>query len=134
MQAIRLTAARRLPIASRTFVSSASRASGGSHVSNNDPEVLEREKQRNLSGNQHDTHKHAPGWNEPLASISEAFIKADQAPVESPEELTKVTIEHIKKRHGDGADVVEKTTTEAFEASKLERDEVEGPLRSAKSK
>jgi hypothetical protein len=41
-------------------------------------QVLEAEKQKNLSGTQHKTstpHDHAPGWNEHLASSSEASIK-----------------------------------------------------------
>ena len=45
----------------------------------NDPEILELEKKRNLSKQQHKTstpHAHAPGWNEYLASASEASIKA----------------------------------------------------------
>ncbi|KAG8713285.1 hypothetical protein FRC11_012694 [Ceratobasidium sp. 423] len=45
----------------------------------NDPEVLEREKQKNLRGEQHSTHTNAPGWNELLASDSEANIKAANA-------------------------------------------------------
>lgn len=54
-------------------------ASGsGSTIHDNDPETLEMEKQRNLKGEQDHTsapHKQAPGWNEHLASTSEAFIK-----------------------------------------------------------
>ncbi|KZV80976.1 hypothetical protein EXIGLDRAFT_780293 [Exidia glandulosa HHB12029] len=92
---------------------------------NNDPEVLEREKRRNLSDTQHETstpHKtHAPGWNEALASESEAHIKADQsgAPVE---ELVKTTVEYVKRRHPkDGLD-----------QSYSLKDEIEGPLSKAK--
>jgi hypothetical protein len=47
-------------------------------IHDNDPEILEREKQRNLRNEQHETstpHKHAPGWNEHLASTSEAYTK-----------------------------------------------------------
>lgn len=43
------------------------------------PQVLEQEKKRNLSKEQHKTSTphpdHAPGWNENLASASEAAIK-----------------------------------------------------------
>ncbi len=43
------------------------------------PQVLEQEKKRNLSKQQHKTSTphpdHAPGWNENLASASEAAIK-----------------------------------------------------------
>ncbi|ODN84685.1 hypothetical protein L202_00581 [Cryptococcus amylolentus CBS 6039] len=48
----------------------------------NDPEVLQKEKARNLRGEQDSSapHKeHAPGWNEHLASDAEANVKADQA-------------------------------------------------------
>lgn len=41
-------------------------------------QVLEKEKHRNLSRTQHETstpHKHAPGWNEYIASASEANVK-----------------------------------------------------------
>jgi hypothetical protein len=44
--------------------------------------VLEREKQRTLSG-EHLKTPHingAPGWNEHLASSSEAFVKVSQPP------------------------------------------------------
>ena len=40
--------------------------------------VLEREKNRNLNRTQNNTatpHDHAPGWNEALASASEAAVK-----------------------------------------------------------
>lgn len=48
----------------------------GSHTSGNDPEVLEKEKKRNLRGEQDSPH--VEGWNEDLASESEAAVKADQ--------------------------------------------------------
>ena len=42
-------------------------------------QLLEEEKRRNLRGEQHKTStphpKHAPGWNESLASASEAYVK-----------------------------------------------------------
>ena len=49
-----------------------------STMSDNDPLVLETEKRRNLQNLQHKTstpHEHAPGWNEDLATVSEAVIK-----------------------------------------------------------
>jgi hypothetical protein len=49
-----------------------------SHVSNDDPDVIELEKKRNLSKQQGKTstpHEFAPGWNEHLASVSEAYVK-----------------------------------------------------------
>lgn len=44
----------------------------------NDKQLLELEKNRNLRHVQHKTstpHAHAPGWNEHLASVSEASVK-----------------------------------------------------------
>jgi hypothetical protein len=64
----------RFSVAELTDVS----AYSGSSMHDNDPELLEREKQRNLKNEQHSTstpHKHAPGWNEYLASTSEAYTK-----------------------------------------------------------
>lgn len=46
-------------------------------------QILELEKNRNLRGIQHKTstpHAHAPGWNEHLASASEASIKVCTRP------------------------------------------------------
>jgi hypothetical protein len=44
------------------------------------PKILELEKRRNLSKTQHQTStpiSHAPGWNEALATESEAFVKVN---------------------------------------------------------
>jgi hypothetical protein len=38
-------------------------------------QTLEEEKMRNLSNSQTTIHDHAPGWNELLASNSEANVK-----------------------------------------------------------
>ncbi|OCF35410.1 hypothetical protein I316_02960 [Kwoniella heveanensis BCC8398] len=75
-----------------------------SSVHNNDPEVLDKEKAKNLQGKQDDSapHKeHAPGWNENLASDSEANVKADQAaPTGKPgKDLQDKTVEHTHKKH-----------------------------------
>jgi len=145
------TAARRVPVAARSIASSARLQS--SHVANNDPEVLEREKHRSLHQKHDDStqpHKdHAPGWIEELASVSEANVKADQAKYSSPEELQKVTTEYIKKRHhADDSTIVgaadtvssalhkaaDKVSQVAHEAAagsaSYEKDQVEGPLAS----
>jgi len=124
-------------------------------MSDNDPEVLEREKQRNLhekhDDSAHPHKKHAPGWNEPLASHSEANIKADQAPVSSPEELQKQSTEYIRKRHhAEGVvEQVSETVSDAMHkvADKVGdlahsasgtasdvKDQVEGPLGKLKKK
>ncbi|CAI2174735.1 19359_t:CDS:2 [Funneliformis geosporum] len=47
----------------------------GSHVSDNDPVILDREKKRVLNGNVKSLLKSAPGWNEMLASDSEAMVQ-----------------------------------------------------------
>ncbi|WVR05104.1 hypothetical protein IAU60_002116 [Kwoniella sp. DSM 27419] len=75
-----------------------------SSVHNNDPEILEKEKRKNLSGQQHDSapHKeHAPGWNEHLASDAEANVKADQAgPSGKPgKDLQDATVKQTKEKH-----------------------------------
>ncbi|KAF8150012.1 hypothetical protein B0H34DRAFT_732107 [Crassisporium funariophilum] len=97
----------------------------------NDPETLEREKNRNLSGSQHKTstpHEHAPGWNEALASASEASVKADKS-TGTAQELQSRTVEYMKTRHaeseGDGT-----SSTTAF----YKKDEVSGPLGDAEGK
>ena len=93
-------------------------------------QVLEREKQKNLSDKQHKSsapHEHAPGWNELLASASEANVKADKAVGVTPEILAKRTIEHIKERHHA------EDSTVGVEAT-YEKEEVDGPLKQAFSK
>ncbi|KAF8811696.1 hypothetical protein BYT27DRAFT_7183734 [Phlegmacium glaucopus] len=102
-----------------------------STMHDNDPETLELEKNRNLKGVQHKTstpHAHAPGWNEPLASVSEASVKADQSSG-TPSELQSRTVEYLRTRHiKDGEDSA--SSTSAF----YSRDEVSGPLSGAQGK
>ena len=48
------------------------------HINNGDPDTIELEKRRNLAKEQGKTstpHDFAPGWNEHLASESEAYVK-----------------------------------------------------------
>ncbi|KAI9638393.1 uncharacterized protein MKK02DRAFT_42781 [Dioszegia hungarica] len=74
----RLIAVRPAPVA-RVY---ARAMSSGSAVHGQDPKTLETEKKRNLKGEQDSSNphpEHAPGWNEKLASDSEAAVKADQA-------------------------------------------------------
>ncbi|THH31724.1 hypothetical protein EUX98_g2474 [Antrodiella citrinella] len=105
----------------------------------NDPEVLEQEKQRNLRKEQHKTSapiRNAPGWNQHLASASEANIKADRSD-NHPSEMTEHTIKYLKERHTveseqiPPASGVNEERLEASEAS-YERDEISGPLKGAK--
>ncbi|KAL5634612.1 hypothetical protein ACGC1H_002604 [Rhizoctonia solani] len=89
----------------------------------NDPDVLEREKHKNLRGEQNSPHTHAPGWNELLASDSEAHIKADKA-TGSPEEMAKSTVDYVKKQHPDTwTDTIREHTNAPYV-----KDAVEGPL------
>ncbi|KAJ7214050.1 hypothetical protein GGX14DRAFT_542311 [Mycena pura] len=92
-----LRVAKAAPIATRTKYNRYS-----SMVNDNDAEALETEKGRNLRGVQHQTstpHKHhAPGWNEYLASASEASVKADKS-TGTFAELQSMTVEHISSRH-----------------------------------
>ncbi|KAF5342408.1 hypothetical protein D9611_001808 [Ephemerocybe angulata] len=97
-----------------------------STMHDNDPEILEREKQRNLSGQQFEvcTEPIAPGWNEALASASEAFVKADRDNLTNTEELAKETINLVTRKY-DPENRSGSTTAE------YTKDEVSGPLRGA---
>ncbi|KAG6851113.1 hypothetical protein H0H93_000993 [Arthromyces matolae] len=94
----------------------------------NDPETLEKEKVRNLADQQHLTsspHKNAPGWNETLASESEATVKADRSESASTVELQEQTVEYVRSRYSPD-DRRGPTTAE------YSRDEVSGPLSQAR--
>ncbi|ORX39786.1 hypothetical protein BD324DRAFT_614981 [Kockovaella imperatae] len=73
----------------------------------NDPEVLGREKARNLKGTQDSStpfKEGAPGWNEHLASDSEAAVKADHhTKHEKPtKELQDATVAQTHAHHDKG--------------------------------
>jgi len=115
------------PAVTATFTNSrrANRAysSSSSTMHDNDPEVLEREKRRNLARHPHQTSSpldHSPGWNETLATTSEAHVKADQD-ASSPSDLAARTVAHLKAK-GLPEETVLLTD---------DPDEVSGPLRSA---
>ncbi|PPQ66217.1 hypothetical protein CVT24_000329 [Panaeolus cyanescens] len=101
----------------------------------NDPmaisQVLEHEKMRNLMGKQKSSspHEHAPGWNETLASTSEANVKADRA-TGTPDELQSSTIEYMQAMRNENDTDHDTESTTAF----YMRDEVTGPLSGAKGK
>ncbi|CAG8593079.1 11115_t:CDS:2 [Dentiscutata heterogama] len=68
-----------------------------SNASDNDPLIIEREKQRLLKGKVVGNVKHAPGWNERLASDSEAMIKAEREPDSSSmDDLQRETLSYLK--------------------------------------
>ncbi|KAG8984921.1 hypothetical protein FRB94_005444 [Tulasnella sp. JGI-2019a] len=137
---------KRAPVATRSIMNSSRLQTGGSHMSDDDPNILEREKRRILHEKHDDTRqphkKHAPGWSEPLASHSEANIKADQADTGSPLDLQKSTTDYIKKLHHAEdvvADVTETVSNVMHKAADKvsealpgttsnEKDEVGGPL------
>ncbi|KAI7896905.1 uncharacterized protein EV154DRAFT_491181 [Mucor mucedo] len=62
-----------------------------SHMSDNDPSVLEKEKNKSLG-------KKDKEWNEKLASHSEAAVKADKDHDKPVEHLQNETIEHLNKK------------------------------------
>ncbi|KAI0760953.1 hypothetical protein BD413DRAFT_593197 [Trametes elegans] len=122
-----------------------------STVHENDPDVLEQEKKRNLSKQQHKTSTPipdgAPGWNENLASASEAAVKADRWGTGSPQELQEKTVKYVKDRHhaSDSAATIESSPHEpgislshmkhdgsnTTPEAPYKRDEIDGPLKSA---
>jgi len=81
----------------------------GSHGSDNDPDVLHKEKERNLSGETKHIHPGLEeGWNEKLASDSEAAVKAErhvdgEATIE---DLQHRTVKHIREEHHSEEEVV----------------------------
>ncbi|KAF7326173.1 hypothetical protein MKEN_00469400 [Mycena kentingensis (nom. inval.)] len=105
-----------------------------STVHDNDPTTLDREKARNLSNMQHHTstpHKqHAPGWNEYLATTSEATVKADKS-TGTVAEMQSATVEHIASRHPKAG----KDAGSGSDGSQLEagftKEGVRGPLKDA---
>ncbi|KAF7979128.1 hypothetical protein HWV62_43353 [Athelia sp. TMB] len=95
-----------------------------STMHDNDPAVLEREKRRNLTGEQLKTPhiKSAPGWNEHLASSSEAHVKADKHEHSGTvEDLQRETVDYVHTRHSP-----DERVGGARESS--EADRVDGPL------
>ncbi|CAE6408760.1 unnamed protein product [Rhizoctonia solani] len=82
-----------------------------------------REKHKNLRGEQHSPHTHAPGWNEALASDSEANIKADKT-ASTPQDMASSTLEYMKKQHPDSwSDTIREHTNAPYI-----KDSVQGPL------
>ena len=114
----------------------------------NDPEVLELEKKRNLTKIQHRTstphEEAATGWNEHIATTSEAFVKvrrpegkkknfdttyafrtqADRVTLSSTQEMQQKTIKYVHSRHSAVSE--DESTVSGHEAEK-----VPGPLGSA---
>ncbi|KAL3152927.1 hypothetical protein ABBQ38_012230 [Trebouxia sp. C0009 RCD-2024] len=88
---------------SRSFQAMSSKVFGfGSHKSDNDPDKLEKEKRKNLKGDptkgkeqEHHAIPGAAGWNEELASDSEASVKADRHAPDSVDELQKLSVKHL---------------------------------------
>eukprot|EP00879_Flechtneria_rotunda_P007295 GHRR01007653.1.p2 GENE.GHRR01007653.1~~GHRR01007653.1.p2 ORF type:complete len:151 (-),score=32.37 GHRR01007653.1:2873-3325(-) len=73
----------------------------GSHHSDNNPEILEQEKQRNLTGQTPEIVPGQPGWNPALASDSEAAVRAEHSPSLPFEELQAHTIKVVQHLHRD---------------------------------
>ncbi|KZT07738.1 uncharacterized protein LAESUDRAFT_724733 [Laetiporus sulphureus 93-53] len=139
------TAARRAAVAPKLAFAAYAPRFYSSTTHGNDPETLETEKQRNLKGIQGETSttiENAPGWNEYLASDSEADVKADRSELKLPE-LQQLTVEHVKKRHhATGSSSVDPSEQGSNTAAMsdgdvvdavYEREEVTGPLKGAAS-
>ncbi|KAL4420382.1 hypothetical protein ABPG77_002322 [Micractinium sp. CCAP 211/92] len=76
----------------------------GAHMSDNDPEVIEKEKQRHLKGQSISHIKQVPGWSEKLASDAEAVVKAEHDCTDcSVEEMQSQTIQTLKVGGGGGS-------------------------------
>ncbi|KAI0925858.1 hypothetical protein AcV5_008473 [Taiwanofungus camphoratus] len=133
-----------------------------SSVHGNDPHVLETEKHRNLSKNQHKTSTtipSAPGWNEYLASASEAAVKADRSssnygdmhadrPSSDIGDMQSTTVKHIKDRHHTAETQTAAPQEQALNTDRMREggadangasreaayshDEVSGPLKGAR--
>eukprot|EP00882_Tetradesmus_deserticola_P000405 GHRQ01000446.1.p1 GENE.GHRQ01000446.1~~GHRQ01000446.1.p1 ORF type:complete len:154 (+),score=45.62 GHRQ01000446.1:207-668(+) len=73
----------------------------GSHTSDNNPDVLEREKQRNLQGKTPEIIPGEPGFNPALASDSEAAVRAERAPSLDIDELQQHSVKILQHLHGD---------------------------------
>eukprot|EP00887_Chlorella_sp_A99_P005630 scaffold1.g5630.t1 len=98
-------AANRKP-AERVFVLGVRTFGFGSHTSDNEPEVMEMEKQRALKGQSVPHVRQVPGWSERLASDSEAVVKAErECPDCPPSQMQEETI-HILEEEArmDGMD------------------------------
>ncbi|KAG1844800.1 hypothetical protein DFJ58DRAFT_717579 [Suillus subalutaceus] len=90
-------------------------------------DVGARKNEENLSRTQHETSTpidDAPGWNEDLASVSEAHVKADRSSV-TINDLQRKTIDYLNGKHQPDEQMDHR------EASYL-RDEVTGPLGTAR--
>ncbi|KAI9483282.1 MAG: hypothetical protein EXX96DRAFT_557567 [Benjaminiella poitrasii] len=79
-------------LTSSTVIQTTRAMSAFSHMSDNDPEVLEKEKQKNLS------KKENKEWNEKLASHSEAAVKADKEQDKPIDLLQNETIKNLEKK------------------------------------
>ncbi|KAI3652276.1 hypothetical protein MP228_003579 [Amoeboaphelidium protococcarum] len=73
----------------------------GSNMSDNDPEVLEKSKQRAMkkANSSQQSGAYEDEWDESAASESEAMVKADRTPnMDDPSQMQKETLKHLKER------------------------------------
>lgn len=73
----------------------------GSHMSDDNPGVIEKEAWKNLHGKTRSWIKEARGWNERLASDSEAVVMAERYAPASMEEMQKDTFYVISEEDSD---------------------------------
>ncbi|KAJ1646673.1 hypothetical protein IWQ61_010174 [Dispira simplex] len=83
----------------RFHTSSSSGRPIGSQMSDNDPSVLSKNKEKVLHHKVKSSIKEAPGWCENLASDSEANVKADHSGPATIETMQEETIEYIREKH-----------------------------------
>eukprot|EP01089_Gocevia_fonbrunei_P019397 TRINITY_DN685_c0_g1_i1.p1 TRINITY_DN685_c0_g1~~TRINITY_DN685_c0_g1_i1.p1 ORF type:complete len:111 (-),score=26.64 TRINITY_DN685_c0_g1_i1:60-392(-) len=88
---VRLTVGNSPCLRQLTYVRYVGNYGTSGNQSNEYPDVsakmLEEEKTKNLSGKTVSSISESPGWNERLASYSEANIKADRSPDKNIDEL-----------------------------------------------
>ena len=111
-------------VSSRSLQSSSSGFGFGSHGTDNNPEAMEKEKRQNLKGDaakgNNQSNKHLPGsegWNEHMASDSEAAVKAEKHAPDSVEDMQKLSVAHLNNKDEPGTSGKEANSTKKGKAN-----------------
>jgi len=83
------------------------RHASNSHMHDGDAKTIQKEKEKAMKGEKSD--QGTPGWNETIASESEAKVKAQKNP-KGPEELQAETAKIKESEHAHGAEPAESGT------------------------
>ncbi|KAI8818469.1 uncharacterized protein EV422DRAFT_167880 [Fimicolochytrium jonesii] len=85
----------------------------GSEMSDNDPDIIEREKKKSLARRTRSRLPDAPFWDELLASESEAIIKAERSKAVPPDpcSLQQTSVEELLVEDADDYTCVSATST-----------------------